>query len=94
MDTSLSGVLGDVLAFRDARDSRFKASRQDLVTTHISYLSNRRPDRWRRSEQFDVQVSAPAERGVALEEVVGQHADGGRKAARIGFTQGVQEAIE
>lgn len=61
---------------RNAWESRFKASRQDLVTTCIFYLSNRRPDRWRRNGQFDVQITESVEkRAMTLEEVVRTYSD-------------------
>lgn len=73
----------------------FKKALSGDVTAMIFYLVNRSGSRWSRNGQLDVQITGAVEKKeMTLEEIVRQYADAGREAARVGFTQGVQEALE
>lgn len=73
----------------------FRKALSGDVSACIFYLCNRSPSRWSRNGQLDVQITGAVEkRQMTLEEIVRQYSDAGREAARVGFTQGVQEAIK
>jgi hypothetical protein len=48
----------------------------------------------RKNQQPTPDSDAPGKREWTLEEIVRQYADARREAARVGFTQGVQDALE
>lgn len=73
----------------------FRKALSGDVSACIFYLCNRSPSRWARNGQLDVQITGAVEkRAMTLEEIMREYTDAGRDAARVGFTQGVQEAIE
>lgn len=73
----------------------FKKALSGDVTAQIFFLCNRSSSRWSRNGQLDVQITgAVGKDDLSLEEVVRRYGEAGREAANVGFTHGVQEALE
>ena len=75
----LAEILKDSKELANARveAALFQKALSGDVSACIFYLCNRSPSRWSRNGQIDVQINAPAERGMSLEEVVRIYADAG-----------------
>jgi hypothetical protein len=65
----------------------FRKALQGDVSACIFYLCNRCPSRWARNGQVDVQITAHAEKGMSVEEIVRRYSDAYES------TRGVQEQI-